>query len=96
MCLQAWVAARDASDFKKFAPVLSEWINLNKERCKCIDKGRPTYDVALQDFEKGMTTARLDAVFSEVGFGACRQVLQPLGNPFACLDSLRASIRRFR
>jgi len=63
---QAWVAARQASDFAKFVPVLQEWVDLTRERSKCIDPANPAYDVALQDYEKGMTTARLDQVFSEV------------------------------
>lgn len=60
------MAARQASDFSKFAPVLQEWVELTKERSKCIDPSRPAYDVALQDYEKGMSVARLDEVFSQV------------------------------
>ena len=67
LCLKAWVAARQAKDFSKFAPVLQEWVDLIKERSKYIDSGKPCYDVALQDFEKGMSTARLDEIFCEVG-----------------------------
>ena len=64
--LQAWVSARQAKDFSKFAPILKEWIDLIRVRCKWIDASRSCYDVALQDFEKGMSTARLDEIFSEV------------------------------
>ena len=64
--MKAWVAARQAKDFSKFAPVLQEWVDLIRERSKYIDSGKPCYDVALQDFEKGMSTARLDEIFQEV------------------------------
>lgn len=34
-----------------------------------IDPSAPAYDVLLDDFEKGLTSARLDAVFAQVGGG---------------------------
>ncbi len=64
--LKAWITARQAKDYSKFAPVLQEWVELIRERSKFIDASKPCYDVALQDFEKGMSTARLDDIFSEV------------------------------
>ena len=64
--VQAWITARSANDFSKFAPVLEEWIELTKKRSKCIDSSLPPYDVALQDYEKGMSSARLDQIFSQV------------------------------
>ena len=70
------MSARQEKDFSKFAPVLQEWIGLIRERSKYIDNSRPCYDVALQDFEKGMSTARLDEIFSEVS------TTQYLGNFF--------------
>ena len=60
---QAWVAARTAKDFSMFAPTLQAWIDLNQEMCAAIDPSKPVYDVALDDYEKGMTTARLDEIF---------------------------------
>lgn len=64
--LQTWVAAKSADNFSKFAPVLKQWIDLVKIRCEHRDSSKPVYDVALQDFEKGMTSTRLDEIFSEV------------------------------
>uniref|UniRef100_A0A7S1WYZ1 Carboxypeptidase n=1 Tax=Tetraselmis chuii TaxID=63592 RepID=A0A7S1WYZ1_9CHLO len=61
---QSWVAARKSGDFSKFAPVLQEWVKLTRERCAIIDPSRPAYDVCLDDFEKGMTSDRLDTIFS--------------------------------
>ena len=57
--------ARGAADFASFAPVLEEWVGLVREVSSLIDPSRPPYDVALEEFEKGMTAARLDEVFSQ-------------------------------
>ena len=65
----AWAAARAASDYKAFAPVLSEWLALTREKCAAIDASRPAYDVALDTYERGMTSARLDEIFSAVRDG---------------------------
>lgn len=37
---QAWIAARQADDFSKFAPVLQEWVELVREKCAIIDPTR--------------------------------------------------------
>ena len=64
--VQAWTTARGEADFAKFAPVLEEWVALVKETSKLIDPSRPAYDVALEEFEKGMTSARIDEIFTQV------------------------------
>lgn len=35
--LQAWVKARQASDFSAFAPVLQEWVELRREKAALVD-----------------------------------------------------------
>ena len=60
--LQAWVKAREASDWSVFAPYLQQWVDVTLEKCRCIDSTRPAYDVCLDDFERGMTSARMDQV----------------------------------
>lgn len=40
---------------------------LVKETSALIDPARPAYDVALEEFEKGMTSARIDEIFMQVG-----------------------------
>jgi len=37
---QAWVAARQAGDFSKFAPVLQQWVDLVREKCAILDSER--------------------------------------------------------
>ncbi|GAX80590.1 hypothetical protein CEUSTIGMA_g8027.t1 [Chlamydomonas eustigma] len=66
---QAWVEARKASDFSKFAPYLQKWVDLSKEKAAFIDSTKPAYDVLLDNYEKGMTSARLDEIFVQVREG---------------------------
>lgn len=61
----AWVEARKASDFSKFAPFLQQWVDISIEKAKLIDPDGDVYDTLLDDYEKGMTSARLDAVFDQ-------------------------------
>ena len=64
--MQAWTTARSESNFAKFAPILEEWVSLIKEASALVDPSRPAYDVALEEFEKGMTSARIDEIFTQV------------------------------
>jgi len=66
---QAWIQSREASDFNVFAPKLKEWVDLSIEKAKLIDSVAPTYDTLLDEFEKGMTGARIDEIFAEVRKG---------------------------
>ena len=72
--MQKWVKARDTADFTQFAPVLQEWVELLKKYATAIDSSRPMYDVLLDDYEKGMTSARLDEIFAEVCPSVCLSV----------------------
>ncbi|KXZ50633.1 hypothetical protein GPECTOR_15g317 [Gonium pectorale] len=65
----AWVKAKTENDFSVFAPLLQELIEVNKERARLIDPTRPAYDVLLDDYEKGLTSERLDQVFSQLRDG---------------------------
>ncbi|KAF8071085.1 thermostable carboxypeptidase 1 [Scenedesmus sp. PABB004] len=65
----AWVAARKASDFSAFAPFLQQWVDVSRAKAAAIDPAAPPYDVLLEDYEKGMTSDRLDAIFAEVRAG---------------------------
>ncbi|KAK9857243.1 hypothetical protein WJX84_005190, partial [Apatococcus fuscideae] len=65
----AWIKAREAKDFSKFAPKLDEWVQLSREIARSIDSSRPPYDVLLDQYEKGMTMERLDPIFKQVEEG---------------------------
>ncbi len=61
---EIWVQARKAKDFSLFAPVLQELIDLAKQKAAILGPDQPAYDVLIDDFEPGMTMARLDQVFA--------------------------------
>ena len=69
------MTARGEADFGKFAPVLEEWVALVREASSLIDASRPPYDVALEEFEKGMTSSQLDSIFMQAR------------RPVLCLDT---------
>lgn len=70
---EVWVAARKNKNFQEFAPVLAHLVDLAKQRAAAIAPDKPAYDVLLDDYEPGMTMARLDPVFARL-----KEVLLPL------------------
>ena len=63
----AWHKAREANDFASFAPVLKELVALREEfAAACADEGVKPYDYLLDQFERGMTSERLDEIFGEL------------------------------
>lgn len=70
----AWVAARGADEgrgrWSDFAPSLRAWIDIIREQAALTHPGIPdVYDAALDDYEKGATAARMDALFAELKRG---------------------------
>lgn len=63
---EVWVQARKTSDFNTFLPVLRELVDLAKRRAAAVDPSVPAYDVLLDEFEPGMTQARLDPLFARL------------------------------
>ncbi|KAJ3337473.1 hypothetical protein HDU93_001025 [Gonapodya sp. JEL0774] len=61
---EVWVEAREKSDWEAFEPILAEWIELRRETARCIDPNTDIYDVLLDDFEIGFTSARIEEIFS--------------------------------
>ena len=55
-----WAKARQAGDFKKFAPALSKLVELKREEAKCLNEGQGNlYDALLDQFEPGAKTETL-------------------------------------
>ena len=70
----AWNKARDNDDFASFAPVLTELVELRKEFATvCAVDGQSVYDYQIDQFERGMTTERLEEIF-----GSLREKLAPV------------------
>lgn len=60
---QAWVKARQESDFPVFQPHLEKLVALRIRWAECFDYEDSIYDPMLDDFEPGLTTAQVQAVF---------------------------------
>lgn len=58
-----WAEARRQADFSIFAPHLEELIDLSRRRAGCWGYADWAYDALLDEFERGATTARLEALF---------------------------------
>ena len=61
--LQAWAKAKQESDFATFLPALERNVELRRRYIECFDDYDEPYDVLLDDFERGMKTADVRAVF---------------------------------
>jgi carboxypeptidase Taq len=66
IALPAWIEAREKSDFSIFLPYLEKNVDLQRQYIACFEKADHDYDVLLDDFDEGMTTAEVRAVFDEL------------------------------
>src|SRR5206468_10203576 len=64
-----WREARRTSDFQLFLPHLENAIELKKRYIECFQPVDEPYDALLDDFEPGMKTAEVRAVFEELKAG---------------------------
>ncbi len=83
---QAWVKAREASDFAAFLPYLERNIELARVYVECFAPYDHPYDPLLDDYEPGMRTAQLEPVLA-----ALRDGLQPLLERLGAADGPDAS-----
>jgi carboxypeptidase Taq len=63
---QAWVQARERSDFAAFLPYLERNVELKRRYIDCFEGYEDPYDVLLDDYEEGMKTAEVAALFAEL------------------------------
>lgn len=66
---QAWVDARERADFGAFLPFLRRNVELKLRYVECFEGFDDPYDVLLDDYEEGMTSAEVDALFTELRAG---------------------------
>lgn len=66
---KAWEEAKRADDFSVFAPHLEKMIAMTKEKLSYTHPGKDPYDVLLDQFETGMSTAAVDRLFAELKEG---------------------------
>lgn len=63
---EAWIEARRKSDFSLFLPYLQKNVDLRFKYVECFDEADHVYDILLDDFEPGMKTAEVRAVFDDL------------------------------
>jgi carboxypeptidase Taq len=61
---EAWAEARSKSDFSIFRPHLEKVVGLVKKYVSFFPKGDHPYDTLLDDYEPGMKTAEVQAIFN--------------------------------
>jgi carboxypeptidase Taq len=63
---QAWVLAREASDFAAFVPCLERNFELARRYVDCFDSFDCAYDVLLDDYEPGGRTSEVARLFDQL------------------------------
>jgi carboxypeptidase Taq len=64
---ESWVEARKQDDWNLFKPELETLVELTREKAACYAKeGSTQYDVLLDDYEQGMKTSTVKALFDSV------------------------------
>ena len=89
---QAWAEARPASDFARFLPALERNIELNKQVIQIQREANPDiaddYDVLLDDYEPGLTTAEVTRVFDRLKEATVPLLRQVVANADKVSDAL--------
>ena len=62
----AWVQARAENKFELFAPWLEKIVKLNQRLAKAIGYTDHIYDALIDQYEPGMTTANVTAMFADI------------------------------
>ena len=63
---QAWVAAREADDFARFAPQLETIVRLVREKADALDHGDCRYDALLDEYEPQARTSEVATVLEDL------------------------------
>lgn len=64
-----WVEARKESNFSIFAPYLTQIVDLMIEKAESLGYEESIYDALVDDFEPGLKTSRIRAIFEELRKG---------------------------
>jgi carboxypeptidase Taq len=82
---QVWVEAREESDYSRLCPWLEKIVGLTRREAAALGHGGDPYDALLENYEPGITTAEVAALFANL-----RSELAPL------LASITAARKRPR
>jgi carboxypeptidase Taq len=66
LAVAAWDEAKAASDFPAFVPHLERMLELKHRYIACFPPAETPYDVLLEDYEEGMTTAEVTGIFDRL------------------------------
>jgi carboxypeptidase Taq len=66
MARPVWQKARQAADFKSFAPYLEKNVELNRRVADALGYEKRPYDALLDRTEPGLTTEQLEGIFAEL------------------------------
>lgn len=66
---QVWAEARSKNDFAMFRPALEKMVDLKRQAAQALGAFADPYDAWLSEFEPGMTTAEIGALFAELKKG---------------------------
>jgi carboxypeptidase Taq len=69
LALRAWAEARPKSDYEALKPHLERNLGLRRRYVDCFEPGDEPYDILLDDYERGMKTAEVRAVFERLKEG---------------------------
>jgi carboxypeptidase Taq len=69
IAVAAWDVAKARSNFASFQPHLERQLELKRRYIECFADTVDPYDVLLEDWEEGMTAARVGAIFAELRAG---------------------------
>ena len=74
---ESWIRARKEKSFATFEPSLQNLVDLTKRRCEAIDPNTHPYDVLLEEYVPGTTSAQLREMFGRLT-GGIRTLLDRL------------------
>ena len=63
---RAWLAAREHEDYGTLLPHIEHQLELRREYVACFDPPDDPYDVLLDDYEPGMKTEEVEAIFDQL------------------------------
>src|SRR5215211_5802841 len=78
-----WQTARAAGDFAAFAPALRRNVELARAYAGCFDDGAHPYDALLADYDFGLTSARVRALFDPLAETLAGLAAEAAGAPGA-------------
>ena len=77
---QAWTEARPAADFSLLEPHMARLVELKKQEAEALGYADEPYDALLDQYEPGMTTAEVEAMFQGLLRGLKPLVADVLAN----------------